>query len=96
MFHSYSASNCMVLALACHRRGIAPEPVAGFRTWLKLGRCVRRGEVSIKILAPVTVKHRDQPATISAGSDGEQQQTGCSSRRRRCSTGYLVFGRETS
>jgi hypothetical protein len=65
----------MLLALAFHRRGIEPEPVAGFRTWLKLGRCVRRGEVSIKILAPVTVKHRDQPENTSAGSEGEHKQT---------------------
>lgn len=44
MSHSYSAGNCMLLALQCHERGIVPERVAGFRTWLKLGRCVRRGE----------------------------------------------------
>jgi len=60
MFHSYSAGNCMLLALQCHERGIAPQRVAGFRTWLKLGRCVRRGEVALRILAPVTVKQRDE------------------------------------
>jgi len=37
MFHSYSAGNCMLIALQCHERGIVPERVAGFRTWLKLG-----------------------------------------------------------
>ncbi len=75
LFHRYSASNCMVLALAFHHRGIEPEPVAGFSTWLKLGRCVRRGEVSIKILAPVTVKHRNQPDSTSPAGGDEQQQT---------------------
>ena len=50
----------MLLALQCHERGIAPQRVAGFRTWLKLGRCVRRGEVALRILAPVTVKQRDE------------------------------------
>ena len=59
MFHSYSAGNCMLLALQCHERGIVPERVAGFRTWLKLGRCVRRGEKALRILAPVSVKERD-------------------------------------
>jgi hypothetical protein len=59
-FHSYSAGNCMLLAAQCHQRGIVPEHVAGFRTWLKLGRCVRRGEAALRILAPVTVKQRDE------------------------------------
>jgi len=36
MFRSYSAGNCMLLALQCHESGIEPEHVAGFRTWLKL------------------------------------------------------------
>ncbi len=60
MFHSYSASNCMLLAAQCHHRGIVPTRIAGFRTWLKLGRCVRKGEAALCILAPVTVKERDQ------------------------------------
>ena len=59
MFRAYSAGNCMLLALQCHERGIAPEHIAGFRTWLKLGRCVRKGERALRILAPVTVKERD-------------------------------------
>ncbi len=60
MFHSYSAGNCMLIALQCHERGIVPERVAGFRAWLKLGRCVRKNEKALRILAPVTVKERDQ------------------------------------
>jgi hypothetical protein len=60
LFHSYSAGNCMLLALQCHEPGIVPQHVAGFRTWLKLGRCVRRNEKALKILAPVTVKERDE------------------------------------
>ena len=60
MFHSYSAGNCMLIALQCHDRGIVPERVAGFRVWLKLGRCVRRNEKALRILAPVTVKERDE------------------------------------
>jgi N-terminal domain of anti-restriction factor ArdC/Putative metallopeptidase family (DUF6782) len=59
MFRAYSAGNCMLLAHQCHERGIEPHRVAGFRTWLKLGRCVRKGELALRILAPVTVKERD-------------------------------------
>lgn len=59
MFRSYSAGNCMLLALQCHERGIVPERVAGLRTWLKLGRCVRKGEKALRIFAPVSVKDGD-------------------------------------
>ena len=58
-FHSYSAGNCMLLALQCHQRGIVPQHIAGFRAWLKLGRCVRKGQGALRILAPVTVKRTD-------------------------------------
>jgi hypothetical protein len=61
MFHWYSAGNCMLLAAQCHERGIVPTRIAGFRTWLKLGRAVRKGEAALRILAPVTVKERDKP-----------------------------------
>jgi N-terminal domain of anti-restriction factor ArdC len=46
----------MLLALDFHLRGIELEPVAGFRVWLKLGRCVRKGEQGIRIAARVTPK----------------------------------------
>ncbi len=59
-FHAYSASNCMLIALQCHQRGIVPEHIAGFHTWIKLGRAVRKGENALRILAPITVKQRDK------------------------------------
>jgi hypothetical protein len=59
MFHAYSAGNCMLIALQCHEREIVPERVAGFRAWLKLGRCVRKNEKALRILAPVAVNERD-------------------------------------
>ncbi len=54
-FHRYSANNCMLIAMQ------APEAtqVAGFRAWQQLGRQVRKGERSIKIMAPMSVKERD-------------------------------------
>jgi len=50
----------MLIALQCHQRGIVPEHIAGFHTWIKLGRAVRKGEHALRILAPVTVKQRDK------------------------------------
>src|SRR5258705_9287718 len=56
-FHRYSLHNVLLIALqkpnASH--------VAGFRTWTKLGRFVRKGEKGILILAPMvkTVSEQD-------------------------------------
>jgi antirestriction protein ArdC len=51
-FHRYSLSNLLLIYTA---RPDATR-VAGFRTWLSLGRCVRKGERGIPILAPCTYK----------------------------------------
>ena len=56
----YSLRNQWLIALECHFRGITPTYVAGFRAFLELNRCVRRGEKAIRILAPVAVKQRDE------------------------------------
>lgn len=50
----------MLLAWQRHERGILPERVAGFRAWMRVGRCVRKNEKALRILAPVTVKERDE------------------------------------
>ena len=51
-FHSYSLGNVLLV--------LAQKPdatrVAGFHTWLRLGRHVRKGEHGIRILAPVAVR----------------------------------------
>lgn len=51
----YSLGNQLLIALQ------KPDAtfVAGFRAFLKLNRCVRKGEQSIRILAPMTVRQRD-------------------------------------
>jgi N-terminal domain of anti-restriction factor ArdC len=56
----YSLGNQMLIAIDCYARGITPTYVAGFRAFLRLNRCVRKGETAIRILAPVTVKRRDE------------------------------------
>ena len=54
-FHRYSFGNCMLIAI----QAPAATQVAGFKTWQGLGRQVRKGERSIRILAPMAVKERD-------------------------------------
>ena len=51
-FHSYSFRNVILILMQY------PEAsrVAGFNTWKKLGRTVKRGEKGIAILAPITFK----------------------------------------
>jgi hypothetical protein len=63
----YSLGNQMILAIEAYRRGITPTYVAGFRAWLKLDRVPRKSE-GIRILAPVTVKHRDPHGEETGGT----------------------------
>jgi hypothetical protein len=56
----YSLGNQMLIAIDCHARGITPTYVAGFRAFLALNHCVRKGEKAIHILAPVAIKQRDE------------------------------------
>jgi antirestriction protein ArdC len=51
-FHTYSATNCLMIAF---QRPKATR-VAGYRTWTTFGRQVRKGSKGIAIWAPVTRK----------------------------------------
>lgn len=77
LFHNYSLRNCLLLAAQCHERGIDARRVAGFRTWLKLGRCVRKGEKGLVVLAPMPIKRREDSE--------ERARRGSCSGRRSCS-----------
>ena len=55
-FHSYSFGNQLLIAAQMP----SAARVAGFNTWLKLNRHVRRGERAIRIIAPVTYRKRDK------------------------------------
>lgn len=58
--HTYSAQNRMWLFQQAMVRGWDDlGHVAGFRTWLTLGRYVRKGERGLQVLAPVRVKVTD-------------------------------------
>jgi antirestriction protein ArdC len=67
-FHSYSFNN--VLLIACQM----PEAteVAGYQTWRKLGRQVRKGEKGIAIVAPVVYKKRDEVNVERVADDGAE------------------------
>ena len=58
-FHRYSIGNLLLI------RWQRPDAsrVAGFRTWQKLGRHVRKGERAIRILAPIVLRSRDTEDT---------------------------------
>ncbi|MHC4879851.1 MAG: ArdC-like ssDNA-binding domain-containing protein [Planctomycetota bacterium] len=53
-FHRYSFNNILLIARQC------PDAVyvAGFHTWRKLGRCVRKGEQGIGVFAPMAYRRK--------------------------------------
>jgi len=56
----YSLRNQLLLAIQSD--GTATF-VAGFRAWLKLDRCVRKGEKALRILAPMTIRDKNADPT---------------------------------
>ena len=54
-FHHYSFGNVLLIAAQCHEA----TQVAGFHTWRKMARFVRKGEKAIFILAPMVYKNAD-------------------------------------
>jgi hypothetical protein len=80
-FHSYSLNNQLLLVLQ--------EPnatrVAGFHTWRKLGRQVRKGKRSIRILAPL----------IRRADDATDQQFPAKTTGSDLETAKQVFGYRT-
>ncbi len=68
-FRRYSANNVLLIALQCPHA----TAVAGYRTWQKAGRQVKKGEKSIKILAPIVRKFRVEE-TNDAGDVEETEK----------------------
>lgn len=54
-FHKYSFYNCLLIVAQLH----SATRVAGYKAWLKMDRHVKKGEHSIKILAPCLVKTKN-------------------------------------
>jgi antirestriction protein ArdC len=59
-FHNYSFSNVLWLLAQASGRGVSVSQFAGYQTWLNLGRHVRKGEVSFRVLAPCGYKKLDE------------------------------------
>ncbi len=67
----YSFGNQLLIAMQCPDASY----VAGFRAFLQLNRCVRKGERAIRILAPMSVRTRENGTEgCNGGEDGEQQR----------------------
>jgi len=69
-FHRYSFNNTLLILMQ------APEAtkVAGYRTWLSLGRQVRKGEHGIKILAPAMYRTKNENESDEDGEPSETRQ----------------------
>lgn len=64
-FHRYSLANQCLIAMQCPH----VTYVAGFRAWLRLGYCVRKGERAIRIWVPIPPSKAKIAAWREAGAD---------------------------
>lgn len=68
-FHNYSFANQLLIAM--QRPGATY--VTGFRKWLELGYCVRRGEKALYIWMPVPPSRKAIAEWEAAGADKDQK-----------------------
>jgi antirestriction protein ArdC len=73
VLHTYSATNTILLAQQAAARGMALSHVAGFRAWLRLCRCVRRGERGLMIYVPLR-RRRTEDDTAASPVDGAEER----------------------
>ena len=75
-FHRYSFGNCLLIYFQCPEASV----VAGYTTWKRMGRTVKKGEKGIQILAPcpknVLVEHDklDEQGQAVLGPDGQPEK----------------------
>ncbi len=79
-FDGYSARNAMLIAM---QRPDATE-VRGFKAWLAQGRCVRKGEHGIQILAPMADRKEEKRVQEAAERGEETERKGL-----RCRLAYV-------
>jgi len=72
--HGYSFTNTMLIAAQAHQRGIEPTYIAGFKAWLRLGRCVRKGERGLRIYAPMRFKADEVERAKPTGAAGQAEK----------------------
>ena len=90
-FHHYSFGNCLLIFFQC------PEAsaVAGYTTWKKLGRTVKKGEKGIQILAPCPQKllvekdKLDAQGNTVIGPDGQPEKESAVINRQRFKIAYV-------
>src|SRR5437867_11381823 len=70
LFWNYSLGNQILALFQADRRGIALGPIASFNRWKELGRHVKRGQKTIEVCMPVTVK-RTAKAEDADGNESE-------------------------
>ncbi len=71
-FHTYSLGNQLLAWSQCLDREITPGPLATFRRWKALGRCVRRGEKALTLCMPITVKRKGSTDTADTDPDAPE------------------------
>lgn len=85
-FHSYSFGNVLLIFAQCPHA----TQVAGFKTWQKLGRYVKKGEKGIQILAPVIkvekVEEEETNEDLAVSTDAETAKE----KERRTLIGFRV------
>lgn len=73
-FHQYSFRNVLLLLIQAEERGMTLGRVASYRTWQAMGRQVRKGEMSLKVVAPVPFKVRDEEGNEVLDDDGKPKR----------------------
>ncbi len=71
-FHKYSISNTMLIWVQCPNA----THVAGFHTWLSLGRHVRKGEKGIRIFAPMPYRRTASTPDEQTGVAEDEEISG--------------------
>ena len=90
-FHHYSFGNCMLIFFQCPEA----QAVAGYTTWKKLGRSVKKGEKGIQILAPCPQKilveqnKLDEQGHAILGPDGQPEKESAIVKRQRFKIVYV-------
>ena len=67
-FHDYSLNNLILI----HMQMPNATRIAGFQTWKKLGRSVKKGEKAITILAPVPFKTKEKEKDDNGNDTGNE------------------------
>jgi antirestriction protein ArdC len=75
VLHGYSANNTLLLWGQALERDMSLTHVAGFKAWLRLGRCVRKGEKGLRVFAPMPLRKRDdEERPQPAGTEREPSE----------------------